>query len=571
MNNKKRTLSLFLMLVMMMTAMLTAGCGSEGNKETANNQESVATTANATSEGGNTEAAATAEPAKASSDHVFTVASSTDIGVELNPHMYHSGAALYALNYVYDPLVNYENGEIVAAIADKWEVSEDGLTYTFHIRDNAKFSDGTVCNAENVERNFDAIMKDEDAVSAYAWMGVCANMDSYRAVDESTFEFTLTQPYYPALQELASIRPWRMLADAGFAADGTSMNGITAPIGTGPFVLSDYKENEYAEFVRNEYYWGEAPKLDKFRVQIITDGQTAVSAFEAGQVDMLYDNYESSLMGIDTFKSLQDEGYVSAISDPVLTRVITLNSSKKPLDDFNVRKAIILGLDRVTMVDSIFGGLEELAQSYYWPGVMYCNVGLKGYEYNTEEAARLLDEAGWVLENGAEYRTKDGETLTLEYYYDASHAVQTAFAQIFQADMKKIGIKVDIAGEESGANLNRIYGGDFQVGYSVSWGDPQDPYSTLNAMSLDGYTDEQFALAPCDGYAEFAATVQSTFSETDPKVIQEKHDYMLHYIEDQYCIIPISYQTNRAIAQKGVSNIQFGYSNTMPMSTVTVE
>jgi nickel transport system substrate-binding protein len=148
--------------------------------------------------------------------------------------------------------------------------------------------------------------------------------------------------------------------------------------------------------------------------------------------------------------------------------------------------------------------------------------------------------------------------------------VQTSFAQIFQADMKKIGVKVNITGEESEANSNRIYGGDFQVGYSVSWGDPQDPYSTLNAMSLEGYTDEQFALAPCPGYDDFAALVQSTFSETDPEVIQKNHDTLLHYIEDQYCIIPISYQTNRAIAQQGVSGIQFGYSNVMPMNTVTV-
>ena len=502
------------------------------------------------------------------SDHVFTVACSSDIGEELNPHLYHSGAALYALNYVYDPLVMYSKGEIQPALADEWHVSDDGLTYTFHIRDNAKFSDGSVCDAANVVKNFDAILQDRDA---YAWMGVCANMDKYYAVDEQTFEFKLTQPYYPALQELASVRPWRMLGDAGFQDDGSTLGGIKAPIGTGPFVLSEYKANEYAEFVRNEYYWGEAPKLDKFRVQIIEDGQTAVSAFESGQVDMLYDNYESSLMGIDTFKSLQDEGYTSAISDPVLTRVITLNSSKKPLDDFNVRKAIILGLDRATMVDSIFGGLEELAQSYYWPGVMYCDVGLKGYEYNPDEAAKLLDEAGWKLNDGDEYRTKDGEVLSLEYYYDAAHAVQTSFAQVFQADMKKIGIKVDIFGEESSANSNRIYGGDFQVGYSVSWGDPQDPYSTLNAMSLDGYTDEQFALAPCEGYDEFAATVQRTFSETDPTVIQENHDFLLHYIEDQYCIIPISYQTNRAIAQKGVTGIEFGYSNVMPLNTVAVD
>lgn len=504
----------------------------------------------------------------ADSDHVFTVACSSDIGAELNPHLYHSGAALYALNFVYEPLVTYADGEIKEALADEWSVSDDGLTYTFHIRENAMFSDGTVCDANIVVKNFDAILQDRDA---YAWMGVCANMDSYCAVDEHTFAFTLTQPYYPALQELASVRPWRMLGEAGFADDGSSINGIKAPIGTGAFVLSDYKENEYAEFVRNEYYWGEPAKLDKFRVQIITDGQTAISAFEAGQVDMLYDNYESSLMGIDSYLALQDAGYVTAISNPVLTRVITLNSQKAPLDEFNVRKAIILGFDRVSTINAIFGGLEEMAQSYYWPGVMYCDVGLEGYAYDPETSAALLDEAGWILEDGAAYRTRDGEELALEYWYDASHEVQIAFAQIFQSEMKKIGIRVDIFGEESGANSNRIYGGEFQVGYSVSWGDPQDPYSTLNAMSLDGYTDEQFALAPCPGYDEFVETVQSTFSLTDAEAIQANHNKMLHYIEDQYCIIPMSYQTNRAIAQKGVSGISFGFSNVMPMDTVEVD
>ncbi len=510
----------------------------------------------------------TGAPVKAADEHVFTVASSSDIGSELNPHLYHSGASFLALGNVYDPLVMYSDGQIVEALADQWEVSEDGLTYTFHIRDNAKFSDGTVCDANNVVKNFDAILQDRDS---YAWMGVCANMNEYYAVDDSTFEFTLTQPYYPALQELASVRPWRMLGDAGFQDDGSTINGIKVPVGTGPFVLSDYKADEYAEFVRNEYYWGEAPKLDKFRVQVITDSQTAISAFESGQIDLLYDNYESSLMGINDFKALQNAGYVSAVSEPVLTRVITLNSSKQPLDDFNVRKAIILGFDRETLVESTFGGLEQMAQSYYWPGVMYCDVGLDGYEYDPEESAKLLDEAGWILEDGAEYRTKNGEELKLEYYYDASHEVQTSFAQIFQGDMKKIGIKVDIFGEESAANSSRIYGGDFQVGYSVSWGDPQDPYSTLNAMSLDGYTDEQFALAPCPGYDDFVATVQSTFSETDPEVIQANHDTLLHYIEDQYCIIPVSYQTNRAIAQEGVSGIAFGYSNCTPLQTIAVE
>ncbi len=523
----------------------------------------VATTAAAST----TETSASAE--STTTDHVFTIASACDIGNELNPHAYHSGAALYALNYVYDALVVYEDGQIVEALADDWSVSEDGLTYTFHIRDNARFSDGSVCDANVVEKNFKSILS--EAYDAYSWMGVCSHMEDCYAVDDSTFEFKLTEPYYPALQELASVRPWRMLAESAFMDDGTSVEGIKAPIGTGPWVLTDYVENEYAEFERNEYYWGEMPKLDKFRVQIITDGQTAVSALEAGQVDMIYDMYESSLMNIDTFNALINEGYSYAVSDPVLTRVVVLNSNIDALSDINVRKAICMGVNREAMVQSIFAGLEDMAQSYYWPGTMYCNVGLEGYEYNVEEAAKLLDEAGWVLENGAEYRTKDGQELAIDFYYDASHEVQTAIAQIMQSELKKIGVKVEITGEERGANLNRVYGGEFELGYSVSWGDPQDPYSTLNAMSIEGGTAEQFSLAPCEGYDQFVELVQSIFSETDEAVIQEKHNTALHYIEDQYAILPISYQTNRAIAQPGVTGIDFGYSNCMPLNTVTVD
>lgn len=524
----KRIVCLFLALTLMLA--LLAGCSSKGTKDPAN-------------------------------DHLFTIASSADVG-DMNPHQ--GAAAIYAQNYVYEGLVVYADGEIKPCLAERWDISDDGLTYTFHMRDGVKFSDGSVCDANNIVKNFDAIFENFDS---FNWMGVCSKMDKYYAVDDSTFEFKLTEPYYPVLQELAAVRPFRMLGDAGFQ-DGHSIDGIAAAIGTGPWMLTDYVENEYADFARNPYYWGEAPKLEGFRVRIITDGQTAVSALEAGQVDMIYDMYESTLMSVDNFNALIAEGYVSAISNPVLTRIITLNSSVAPLDDINVRKAIVLALDRQTMVDSTFGGLEELAQSYYWPGTIYCNVGLKGYEYNADEAGKLLDEAGWELANGAEYRTKDGEELALTYYYDASDVVQTALAQVCQSDLKKIGVHCEIVGEEYSTNINRIYSGDFQIGYTVSWGDPYDPHSTISAMATENGCAEYFALSACDGFDKFAENVFSIFSEVDDTVIQAKYDEALHFIEDQYCVIPISYQTNRAIAQPGVTGIAFGYSNVMPLDTL---
>ena len=113
---KKKSILGLLIAASMFAGVLT-GCGNDAAQvQGENNVETAQETDAATS-----------------SDHVFTVASSTDIGVSLNPHMYHSGAALYALNFVYEPLVMYSKGEIVPALADEWSVSEDGLTYTFHI------------------------------------------------------------------------------------------------------------------------------------------------------------------------------------------------------------------------------------------------------------------------------------------------------------------------------------------------------------------------------------------------------------------------------------------------------
>lgn len=536
MNTKKL---LCLLLALVMTLALLAGCGSKPSEAP---------------QGSDAEAAAPA-------DHIFTIATSADVG-DMNPHQ--GAAAIYAQNYVYESLVVYADGGIQPGLAESWDISEDGLTYTFHLRD-AKFSDGSDFNAENVVKNFDAIFENFDS---FSWMGVCSKMDKYYAVDDSTFEFVVKEPYYPILQELAAVRPFRMLGDAGFQDDGSTINGIKASIGTGPWMMTDYVENDHATFERNPYYWGEAPKLECFQIKYITDGQTAVSALEAGQVDMIYDMYESTLMSVDTYNALIAEGYASAISDPVLTRVITLNAGVAPLDDANVRKAIILGLDRQTMVDSTFGGLEELAQSYYWPGTIYCDVGLKGYEYNAEEAGKLLDEAGWTLADGAEYRTKNGEELALTYYYDASDVVQTALAQVCQSDLKKIGVHMEIVGEEYNTNINRIYSGDFQIGYTVSWGDPYDPHSTISAMVTEGGSAEYFALSACDGFDAFAENVNSIFGEVDESVIQSKYDSAFHFIEDQYCLVPISYQTNRAVAQPGVTGIAFGYSNVMPLNTI---
>lgn len=184
---------------------------------------------------------------------------SRDIG-EMNPHVYNP-SQLFAQSMVYEPLVSYqEGGELKPHLAESWDISEDGKEYTFHLREGVKFSDGTSFNAEVVKKNFDTILNHLDM---HSWLGFLSKITSTEVVDEYTFKLTLTEAYYPTIQELAVVRPVRFLGEAGFPEDGDTSKGVVEPVGTGPWVLDDYKVDEYAVFKRNEEYWGELPKEEK--------------------------------------------------------------------------------------------------------------------------------------------------------------------------------------------------------------------------------------------------------------------------------------------------------------------
>lgn len=170
----------------------------------------------------------------------------------LNPHLY-TPNQMFAQSMVYEPLVKYQaDGSVIPWLAKSWTHSEDGKTWTFTLRDDVKFSNGEPFDAEAAAENFRAVL---DNRQRHAWLELANQIVDVKALSKTELQITLKSAYYPFLQELALPRPFRFIAPSQFKNHET-MNGIKAPIGTGPWILQESKLNQYDVFVRNENYWG---------------------------------------------------------------------------------------------------------------------------------------------------------------------------------------------------------------------------------------------------------------------------------------------------------------------------
>ena len=486
-----------------------------------------------------------------SEKNMLTFAWPRDIG-EMNPHVYNP-SQLFAQSMVYEPLVSYqEGGELKPHLAESWDISEDGKEYTFHLREGVKFSDGTSFNAEVVKKNFDTILNHLDM---HSWLGFLSKIASTEVVDEHTFKLTLTEAYYPTIQELAVVRPVRFLGEAGFPEDGDTSKGVVEPVGTGPWVLDDYKVDEYAVFKRNEEYWGELPKEEKITVKIIPDAETRVLAFEKGEIDLLYGEGTISL---DAFKQLEStENYESSISEPVATRQLVINSKKEQLSDEKVRQALHYAFNKEALVEGVTSGYEEKADYILPTNLPYTkDNGAAVIDYDVEKAKSLLDEAGWTLSEGETVREKDGQRLEIELMYDSAELIQKTMAEVIQSEWAAIGVKLNIVGVELTEQVQRFKDNEFDVNFFSNYGAPYDPHTFLNIVASEGFGFNE-AISAYPNKAEILKQIAEVPQTTDEAQRQQLYTSILTSIQEQGAIIPISYIKKTAIYQKDVTNFTF--------------
>lgn len=159
---------------------------------------------------------------------------------DLNPHLY--AGEMYAQEILYETLISLDGDGYKPCLAESWEMSEDGCVYTFNIRSNVYFSDGVLCDAYAIKANFDAILENKER---HAWIEWLKLLDDIQAPDENTIVISVSELYYPLLTELAVTRPFAMISPEAMI-DGSTMNGVEAYIGTGPYVLTEFVTDEYA-------------------------------------------------------------------------------------------------------------------------------------------------------------------------------------------------------------------------------------------------------------------------------------------------------------------------------------
>jgi nickel transport system substrate-binding protein len=470
----------------------------------------------------------------------------------LNPHLY-SPNQMFAQAMVYEPLVRYTmDGTLEPWLAESWEVSQDGRSYTVQLRKGVVFSDGTPFDAQAVKMNIDAVMAN---AKRHAWLELANQITQTEVVAPHTVRIELKDPYYPFLQDMALVRPFRFLSPASFPESGNTAEGIKKAVGTGPWVLVASKLGEYDLFHRNEHYWGTPPRMEKLLIKVIPDPNTRAVAFETGEVDLIYGDGQISLDTFDRFRN--DPRYRTVISHPMSTRSLAINSGRGATRELAVRQAIQHAVDKDAIVKGVFLDTEIKADTLYSANIPYCDLGLPPYRYNPQEAEKILSEAGWNRDASNGARTKEGRILAVDLCFVGNDAVMKAVAEVLQSDLQQVGFKVNLLGEETDSFYKRQKSGEFDLIFNNTWGPPYEPHSFLSSWRIPSHADYK-AQAGLPMKKEIDEAIGRVLVSTDEGIRQNTYREILSTINEQAVYLPLTYTTGLIVHRKELEAVSYG-------------
>lgn len=424
--------------------------------------------------------AATPEPAKETPKQLIVGRGGDSVG--LDPIRHTDGETFKVTENIFDTLVGYaeESTEVVPSLAEKWEVAQDGLTYTFSLRKGVKFHDGTDFNAEAVKWNFERWMdKNHPMHNAEGYEYYNDMFGGYKGdenhviksvdvVDEHTVKFTLNRTLAPFIQNLGmscfAIASPKAVEAAG--AEGFNEK----PVGTGPFKFVEWKRNDTITLEKNPDYWNAGyPKLDKLVFKSIPENTARLTALINGEIDLM------DGLNPDDAETVKGNSELQLILRPSMNiGFVGFNVEKKPLDNPKVREALAYAVNKPDIIEAFFAGLGQPAVNPMPPSLWGHNNNLKDREFNLDKAKQLLAEAGYP--NGFKIQFW-AMPVPRPYMPDG-----VKIAEAIQQDFKKIGVEAEIVTMEWATYLDKTKAGEqeiFMLGWTGDNGDPDNFLATL--------------------------------------------------------------------------------------------
>lgn len=464
--------------------------------------------------------------------------------------------------------VSVKAGEskLTPGLAESWDVSADGKTYTFHIRKNVKFTNGEELTADDVLFTFDRMLDpatkalntdflDMIKGASDRLSGKAKTVSGITVTDKYTVKIELATPFAPFLANLATpgcgIYNRKTVTQMGNEKFGLS------PVGTGPYKLKEWKVNSQVVLEANKNYWGGKPTLDYIVRRIIPDAETQRLEFEKGTLDVF--DLDMAKSQIPYFKS-SDKWKNQIVSGPrVGTYYYAVNTKVAPLDNVKVRQAFAMSIDRAQLLSKLYANTGSIAKGVLAPGLYGYDPNLPGIEYSVDKAKKLLTEAGYP--NG----------VSFEIYQTVDSPQTLQINEAVQAMVAQAGIKVTIKQVDSAAWFGMRGEGKMPM-YTTSWSaDYNDPDNFLYTFFAPGNTVKRSFNVMDDSIFK---ALQDARTVTDAaKRLDLYHQVEKKVVYDYYAWVPLFHLDHLFVVQPRVKNFKVSWNgwSDMMMNGITVE
>jgi len=393
--------------------------------------------------------------------------------VELDPADVTDGESVTVMNNIFEGLVRYKSGstEVEPCLATSWDTSTDGLTWTFHLRQNVKFQDGTPFNADAVVFSYERQRDPNNPFHQYGkweyWGWCFSEIAKTEKVDDSTVKITLSHPFAPFLSTMAM---FTMDVVSPTNCDKWKDQWFAHPVGTGPFTFVEWIKGDHITLTKNNDYWGTKAQIDQLIFRVIDDASSRYLALQKGEVQgMEFPNPD------DLPKITQDTN-LTVLSEPGLNvGYLAMNMGadtpgyQKEFGDVRVRQAVNYAINKESIVNNLYKGTAVVASNPIPPTLWGFNDAVQAYPYDPAKAKELLKAAGYP--NG--FKTKLwAMPVSRPYMFDPK-----AIATAIQADLKNVGIDAEIVTYDWSTYLQKTEAGEHPMallGWTADYADPDD-------------------------------------------------------------------------------------------------